>query len=333
VIVRFLFGAGEAGGFPNTARVLSRWFPGKARGPAQGIVVASAQVGGAVSPVVAAYLIELTGWRWTFVIFGLIGVVWALAFYTWFRDEPTEHRGTNEAERRLLERNGAVSGTEHQPIPWSIVLSSPNLWLLGGAMNCGAFAFYMYVSWFPKYLESARGVDPIWSGWLSSSILAGGAIGCLLGGYIGNWVLAVVGNRRIARRIIGCGGFSVAALSLLLGVWCDSPTATSLLTAMALLAGQVQLTAWWGTAADISGNHLGAMFGLMNSMGGFAAFGSQVFFGWFGDWMATMGYEGRAKWDPAFVVYAVVYAIGAFLWLFIDANRSIVERAEKGDSI
>jgi MFS family permease len=213
------------------------------------------------------------------------------------------------------------------------VLSSPNLWLLGGAMNCGAFAFYMYVSWFPKYLESARGVDPIWSGWLSSSILAGGAIGCLLGGYIGNWVLAVVGNRRIARRIIGCGGFSVAALSLLLGVWCDSPTATSLLTAMALLAGQVQLTAWWGTAADISGNHLGAMFGLMNSMGGFAAFGSQVFFGWFGDWMATMGYEGRAKWDPAFVVYAVVYAIGAFLWLFIDANRSIVERAEKGDSI
>ena len=325
VIVRFLFGAGEAGGFPNAARVVARWFPGRARGPAQGVVVASAQVGGALSPVIAAYLIELVGWRWTFVIFGLVGVIWAVSFYMWFRDDPAEHPGTNETERRLLNCDEpAALGQAHEPIPWSIVLTSPNLWLLGGAMNCGAFAFYMYVSWFPKYLESTRDVGPILSGWLSSSILAGGAIGCLAGGYIGNWVLARVDDRRRARRIIGCSGFALAAVSLVIGVNCESPIATSLWTAMALLAGQVQLTAWWATAADISGKHIGAMFGLMNSMGGFAAFGSQVFFGWFGDWMVSIGYEGRAKWDPAFYVYATVYAIGAILWLFIDANRSIV---------
>ena len=64
----------------------------------------------------------------------------------------------------------------------------------------------------------------------------------------------------------------------------------------------------------------------MNSLGGFAAFGSQVFFGWFGQWRTGLGYLGRDKWDPAFYVYAAVYAIGAVLWLFIDASRSIVER-------
>src|SRR5262245_5150183 len=177
VVGRFLFGAGEAGGFPNTARVISRWFPGRARGPAQGIVVAAAQVGGAVSPVIAAYLSESFGWRWTFAIFGVVGVVWSIALYAWSRDDPAEHRATNQAERQLLAIGGTgTHGSGHGPIPWRLVLSSPNVWLLGGAMNCGAFAFYMYVSWFPKYLESTRGVDPIQSGWLSSSILAGGAI-------------------------------------------------------------------------------------------------------------------------------------------------------------
>jgi MFS family permease len=326
IIVRFLFGAGEAGGFPNAARVVSRWFPGRARGPAQGVVVAAAQVGGALSPIVAAYLIELVGWRWTFAIFGLVGVVWAAAFYGWFRDDPAEHPGANDAERRLLDVGPHAQGQAHDPIPWSIVLPSPNLWLLGGAMNCGAFAFYMYVSWFPKYLESTRDVGPILSGWLSSSILAGGAIGCFTGGYIGNWVSARVADRRQSRRIVGCCGFALAAVALTIGVNCSSPVATSLFTALALLAGQVQLTAWWATVADISGKHLGAMFGLMNSMGGFAAFGSQVFFGWFGDWMKGRGHVGRAIWDPAFYIYAAVYALGAVLWLFIDANKSIVER-------
>jgi ACS family glucarate transporter-like MFS transporter len=329
MIVRFLFGAGEAGGFPNTARVISRWFPGRARGPAQGLVVAAAQVGGALAPVVAAYLIRECGWRMTFLIFGLVGVVWAIAFYAWFRDNPEDHPAANRAECELLRPGAAAAqGSAHTQIPWRIVFGSPNLWLLGAAMNCGAFAFYMYVSWFPKYLETARGVDPITSGWLSSSILAGGAIGCLAGGYVGNWVLERVDNRRLARRIIGCGGFAVASVALLCGVSCESPVASSLFTALALLAGQVQLTAWWATVADISGEHVGAMFGLMNSLGGFAGFGSQVFFGWFGDWMEGHGFVGRAKWDPAFIVYGAVYAIGAILWLFIDANRSIVQRNE-----
>jgi len=326
-IVRFLFGAGEAGGFPNAARVIARWFPGQARGPAQGIVVASAQVGGALAPIVAAYLIQLVGWRWTFAVFGLVGVVWAAAFYFWFRDDPAEHAGVNEAERRMLAVDEpAERGHAHEPIPWSIVLPSPNVWLLGGAMNCGAFAFYMYVSWFPTYLETARDVEPILSGYLSSSILAGGAIGCLAGGQIGNWIMMRVQDRRLSRRIIGCGGFAAAAVSLVIGVNSASPVATSLFTALALLAGQVQLTAWWATVSDISGKHLGAMFGLMNSLGGFAAFGSQIFFGWFGEWRASLGYVGRDKWDPAFYVYAGVYAIGGILWLFIDASRSIVER-------
>src|SRR5262249_24930980 len=103
LLVRFLFGAGEAGALPNVARVVSRWFPLAVRGSVQGLVTTAALAGGTVSPTVAAYLIVWLGWRWTFVVFGAVGVVWAAAFYYWFRDDPAEHSGVNEGELQLLQ--------------------------------------------------------------------------------------------------------------------------------------------------------------------------------------------------------------------------------------
>src|SRR5262249_35288967 len=97
LVVRFLFGAGEAGAFPNATRVLARWFPPGARASAQGAFVMSATLGGAAAPVATAYLIELVGWRWSFVLFGALGAIWAAAFYGWVRDDPAEHPPVNPA--------------------------------------------------------------------------------------------------------------------------------------------------------------------------------------------------------------------------------------------
>src|SRR3954466_5039139 len=97
VVFRFLFGAGEAGAFPNAARVVTHWFPANERGVARGAITTTSQIGGAIALPVAAYLILLVGWRWTFEIFGLLGIGWTAAFYFWFRDNPHEHAWTNEA--------------------------------------------------------------------------------------------------------------------------------------------------------------------------------------------------------------------------------------------
>ena len=102
VVIRFLFGAGEAGALPNSARVLRGWFPDSSRGRAQGFVTTAMMIGGAAAPVASQWLIDRVGWRWSFVVFALAGVGWAVAFYTWFRDDPAEHPATNEAERRLI---------------------------------------------------------------------------------------------------------------------------------------------------------------------------------------------------------------------------------------
>ncbi len=98
LLVRFLFGAGEAGALPNAALVISRWFPFGRRGPAQALISMSAQIGGAVAPPVAAFLILSVGWRWSFLIFGSLGVVWAFFFARWFRDDPAQHPAVNAAE-------------------------------------------------------------------------------------------------------------------------------------------------------------------------------------------------------------------------------------------
>jgi sugar phosphate permease len=234
----------------------------------------------------------------------------------------------------MLAQSAPKAGAhEHPPIPWRQVLTCPNVWLLGAAMNAGAFGFYMCVNWFPKYLSSAREVELKGTGLLSSMIQIGGACGCLLGGVIGARLLAQIGDPRLVRRIVGCGGFMVASMAILSITRCESAVAATLCAAMAIFATQVQLSAWWATTSDISGKHQAAMFGLMNSMGVFGGSLSNLFFSGFATWMGKSGYSGRAQWDPAFYVYCGVYVAGALCWLFIDATRSIVDKSESNQSV
>src|SRR5262249_13101808 len=134
LVIRFLFGAGEAGALPNSARVVARWFPPGQRGPAQGLINTSMLVGGAANPVLVGYLVNALEWRGAFLLCASLGVLWAAGFYYWFRDDPADHAGVNEAERRLITLGtGSTPETEtHPPIPWRRVLSSANVWLLGG---------------------------------------------------------------------------------------------------------------------------------------------------------------------------------------------------------
>jgi MFS family permease len=326
LMVRFLFGAGEAGALPNAARVVARWFPPAARGPAQGILNTSMLIGGAVTPVVAAYLIAWVGWRWSFALFGTLGVVWAAAFYRWFRDDPAEHPSVNEAERRYIAGGYAAPPTETHPrIPWRSVLSSRDVWLLGGLMSCAAFASYMYFFWYPTYLEKGRDVSPILSGWLASVVLAGGATGATLGGYLSDAIVRHTGSRRWGRQGIGACGLAMAAALLLFSTRCDSAVVAALVTALACMSASATVASWWAVVTDISGKHLGALFGLMNSLGVPGAFTSQVFLGWFVDWRKGQGYLGRTQWEPGFYVYAAVLLTGALGWLFVKGTRSVVE--------
>jgi ACS family glucarate transporter-like MFS transporter len=329
LLIRFLFGAGEAGALPNAARVVARWFPVGGRGPAQGLINTSALIGGSVAPVIAAYVIDWRGWRWAFFLFGVLGIIWALGFHRWFRDKPTENPAVNEAERRLITRGVAEPlRAHHPPVPWGRVLGSANVWLLGGVITCSAFVTYLYFFWYPTYLEKGRGVDPIRAGWLSGMVLAGGAVGATLGGYLSDWFVRRRGERRRSRQLIGCAGLSASALALLASVGCETDLSASCFAALACLCANAHLANWWAAVTEISGRHLGSLFGLMNSMGVPGAVASQLFFGRFADWRGEHGFRGREQWEPGFYLYAAVLLAGALGWLFVDATRSVVAPSE-----
>ncbi|MFO0878300.1 MAG: MFS transporter [Gemmataceae bacterium] len=309
IVVRFLFGAGEAGAFPNVARIVARWYPPRERGRIQGFIQTAALVGGAAAPMVAAYLIRDLGWRWAFVVFGLTGVVWAGIFYLWFRDDPEHHSSVNPAELELIGPPGSSGSTHHAAIPWRAALSCPSIWLLGFITTCGAFNSYFYFSWYPTYLKEGRGLDNIVAGQLASLGLAFGAAGTLSGGFLADWARSTP-----RKRLVGSVSFVLAAIALFASVFADQPLLAAILAALSVLAAQATLSIWWSSAIEISGRHLGALFGLMNGMGVFGAMGSQFFVGAFVDWRKHHGHEGREQWDPIFAVYVVVLLLAAVSW-------------------
>jgi MFS family permease len=325
LLVRFFFGAGEAGALPNAARVISRWFPPRARGPAQGALITSMLAGAAVSPVATQYLIDALGWRSSFAALAVPGLLWAAVFYWWYRDDPAAHPETNELERAYI-RGGAVppgAAEAHPPVPWRQALASANVWLLGGIATCGAFNTYLFFMWYPTYLKEGRAVDPQLSGWLTGLVMAGGAVGSTAGGYLSDWLVRAAGSPRRTRRLLGLGALGSAALAMVASVRFDSPWAAVACCAWASLAIHVQLASWWGAVNEVSGKHLGALFGLMNSLGVPGAVLSPLFVGAFVDWLHHRGHAGRAAWDPAFPIYGAVLLVGAACWLFVDTTRPI----------
>lgn len=326
IAVRFLFGAGEAGAFPNVARVVTHWFPATERGFARGAISTTSLVGGALAPPLAAYLINLAGWRWTFGIFGIVGIVWAAIFYWWFRDNPAEHSAVSEAEREHI---GAPATSDknhaHSPIPWGTVLTSPNVWLLGTIQMVSATLFYMQFQWFPTYLKEARGLPAEQAAWFTSIVIFGGALGCFTGGLFSDWMLRTFRDRKWSRRFCGGGCLLLAASSLWGARYCEEALAAAFFNSAALFFMQISIPTWWTVVAEISGKHGASMWGLMNSLGGLGVFTMTFLIGYVVQYREGLGFSKIEAWRPVFDGVAIVLALGASCWLFVDATRSIVE--------
>ena len=314
LLVRFLFGVGEAGAFPNVARVLGQWYPSTERGRVQGFILAAAQLGGVAAPTVAAYLIEGLGWRWAFVAFGSIGLVWAAGFWFWFRDDPAEHPRVNRSEVAIIRQGEAASPVSIPgAIPWRTVCINSGFWTLGAIILCSSFNSYFCNSWFPKYLVSSRGLGNTESGWLTSLVLLGSAMGVLVGGVVADRISRsprrVTGRSWLGRIAYCCG-----AIALFFATRCDQAWSIAALAGLSCLCVQMTLPTWWSAAIEQSGRHVGSLFGLLNMIGIFGALASQWFVGVFADWQASRGLSGREQWDPLFDVYIGALVFGMIGW-------------------
>jgi MFS transporter, ACS family, glucarate transporter len=278
--VRFLFGMGEAGAYPNIARAFHNWFPFSERGSAQGAVwMAGRFAGGATPLVVTALLIEsvspsgekLVQWRHTFWIFGILGVVWCAVFWWWFRDRPEQKTGVNQAELDLI-RAGEVHGeASHSGVPWFKLLTNLNLWTLCMMYFFSAYGWYFNITWLPGYLKDHYHVTKETYGW-AYTVMAGaplllGSASCLVGGLLTDRFIRRTGNRKWGRRLFGIVGHGICAGCFFAAVYASNPWLFVLALAFAAFWNDLTMGSSWAICLDIGKKYSGIVSGCMNTIG------------------------------------------------------------------
>ena len=221
--IRFLFGAGEAGAWPNVARTFSRWFPRRDRGTVQGTFFMGAHLAGGLTPLLATALLAYMSWRKLFAVFGSIGFIWALTWYRWFRDTPAEHAEVSQAERTFIE-DGIV--TDERPLEktqWTRLLANRTVICLCLMYFTQTFGNAFYVTWLPTYLAS-RGMSQATAAILSGLPLTLSVIADLTGGITTDVAARRLGLR-LGRIIVGGGALAAAGLFTITAAFTESPIA------------------------------------------------------------------------------------------------------------
>jgi ACS family glucarate transporter-like MFS transporter len=313
--IRFLFGVGEAGAFPCSSVAIARWFPVTERGRACGIVLTAIQVGGALTPLIVVPIQIRYGWRASFYIFGIFGVLWSLVWYWWFRDSPAEKEGVSSAE--LAETRGLIAKAEHA-LPWKTALRSANLWATLGVAFSYIYTFNFFQSWFHTYLVKAHGFSE--SNLLLSSLpFAVAGVGSLAGGLVSNRIVQRIGLLW-GRRAIGVAGLSFATLCAVAVPFTHNWLAVLVLLSLTYAGITFQQPTMFAVCLDIGGEYAGAVVGAMNTSSQLGALCSSVVFGWI---VARFG-----SYQLPFLPMILLLAVGALLWLKIDPREQLIPAAQ-----
>jgi MFS family permease len=340
--MRVVKGVSQGGLFPICTGVVAKWFPKTGQAFATGALGSFMSVGGAVGAALTGWLVVEIGWRWMFVLYSLPGLLWAAWFWGWFRETPREHGAVNQAEAELIcpsagglqppsvaavaEKSGDCKSPA-QAIPWLQLLTSPAMWCICGQQFFRAAGYMFFTSWFATYLQEARGVTILKSGFLTMLPLLAVVVGSLAGGAISDAVLKRTGSRRLARRGVAiislglCAGFTLSAY-----FFADALAAVLIISAgsfFAAVAGPCSYT----ITIDMGGEHVPTVNSVMNMTGNF---GAMLFP------LAVPLLLGKEQnWNVVLVSFGVLYLGSALCWWLLKPEGSVFEQSlvrSKSDS-
>ena len=320
-LIRFLFGAGEAGAWPNATRVFSRWIPVTERGRVQGIFFSGAHLAAGLTPPLVLFLLQYVGWRSLFLIFGSLGFLWALAWLRWFRDLPADHPGVNEAEL-----NHINSGLRAEPAGHAValdgammrsLLSNPNVWLLSVVAFANSYGFYFVITWLPTFLGTL-GFSKTSLALYSGLPMLFAVPADLLGGVTTDFLARRFGLR-LGRALVGGIAYAVAASAMFVATqYTNNPHVAAVLLATAGGASMFALAASWASCMEIGTAQSGLASATMNTIGQVGAMLSPIVLAWL---VERSGAAGR--WELPLQIIASLYFVSALCWIFINPrNRS-----------
>jgi MFS transporter, ACS family, glucarate transporter len=323
LVVRFFFGAGEAGAFPGMARAVYSWIPMHERGLVQGINFSGSRVGAAVTLPLIAWLITEIGWRPTFVVLMIVGFAWALVWLLAFRDDPVDANWLSDAERDylLISRQQAKpaqaidSAASAEKVSfWRALQSSTTVWALCGQYFASNFVFFFGLTWFFPQLKARYGLSGLEASVFAAVPMIFGAVGNWTSGW---WVdrLYRAGHWVASRRLPAITGFWLAAVGILGCAYATTPLASSVWFSLCIFGADMTLSPSWSTCVDIGQRNSGVVSGTMNMAGNIGSFVTSLAFPY------LLGWTGSQL--PFFYVAAALNLLAVALWFRIDPSVAL----------
>ncbi len=313
LVVRFLFGAGEAGAYPNSSGAIARWFPAAERGRAQGTVWMASRIGGALTPFLVVPIQANFGWRASFWVFGILGIIWAIAWYTWFRDHPSQKPSVSKEE--LAEIGAGAKPPAHVALPWGKVFKSGNFWTILLMYHFYCYGAFFFLSWYFPYLVNGRGFSDdelLRYSWLPFVL---GALANMAGGSVSDFLVKRIGLRW-GRRLVGITGLATSAIFILATVMTTSKLVAVIFLAIGFAASDFMLPVAWAVCLDVGKKYAGTVSGAMNTAGQAGSF----LVAWaFGRVVAAYG-----SYDAPLYPMAILMGLSTLLWLRIDPTKQLV---------
>jgi MFS transporter, ACS family, glucarate transporter len=317
IAARFLLGAGEAIVYPASNQFVARWIPTAERGIANGWIFAGVGAGAGLTPPIITYVMRTHGWRASFWVCSLIGVVAGAIWYLASRNTPEEHPNVSAGELQHI-RSGMPSESGATPIlPWSKVLASKDVISVTVSYFCYGYVAWIFFSWFYIYLAEVRGLNLKAIAWYATLPFLAMAVACPLGGLINDTLTSRV-SAYLGRSGVAAIAMMMTAIFLATGSVVTSTRLASVVLAGGAGALYLSQSSFWSVTADIAGRSSGSVSGVMN-MGG--QIGGAV------TASLTPVIAAHFGWTASFWVAACLSLVGATAWLLV--NPSAVLTAEE----
>ena len=314
LVIRILFGMGEAGAYPNTSIVLRKWFPAIERARAQAVIWGASRLGAALTPFLVLPIQQHYHWQTSFYLLGALGIVWAIFWIFWHTEKPSDSKRISAAELNYIETNQEHTKTNAEVKPsFKQVLRSNNIWFLMCMYFCYAIGAYFFQSWFHTYLEKGRLIPKSQLLWASSLPYLLAAVGCFTGGWLSDKACLRYG-KKWGRRLVPMIGLFVSGICIIGASLISNNTVAIVALGAGMAFMDVTAPVAWAVAMDLGGTKSGTVSGSMNTAGLTGAYLSTVLFGYLA---SSYGY-----YLPLLLI-GIIVLTGAFIWLKIDATKPI----------
>lgn len=308
LVIRFMFGIGEAGSSPCSTGVISRWFEKDEVGKAQGYVWAASRMGGALTPFVVIPVMVTVGWRAAFYLLGALGVVWAIVWWLYYRDSRETSRASSPRNTR------SISSTSS--LPWSSILGNRQFWLICGMYFFYAFGSWFFFSWFPTFMELGRGFDKTELTYAVAVPFIMSMMGNIAGGHLTDRLTKRYGIK-IGRKALGSTSLAVSAVCMFLAAFIPGKMAVFVFLSLCFGIFDLMLPSAWALCIDLGKRHAGTISGAMNTAGNIGGFCCGILFGEL--------VQQSGNYNLPLYMIAVMLIISAVLFFFINPEKPIVE--------